>query len=289
MKLSRFLAVCVLALFPLAIVLPNAAYGSNISFSLKLYGGLNYLSGGDLNTGLQGLNDYDGRNFWFFGLTKTGGDYNPVHLGANFGGDLIIQITPAIGIGIGAGYLQGSRESMITYGPVSAGDNTTAKVSAVPLRLGVYCTLPAGKIININFNAGLSYYLARMSFDIRSYGGTSWTQYSAQADGGGLGFQGGMAIEFKVAPALSLFLEGQGRYASLGGFDGTLDVTNNFGGHLSQSGKLYFYELTTLYLGTYPGILVLNTQPSGSAFSDVREAGIDFSGFSAVAGIIIHF
>lgn len=252
MKLARSLAVLCLLLFPLVIVLPNAAYGSNISFSLKLFGGLNYLSGGDFNTGLQGLNDYEGRNFWYFGLSHTGGEYNPVHLGVHFGGDLIIQITPALGLGIGAGYLQGKRESLITYGPVTAGDETTARVSAVPLRLGIYYALPMGNRFNINLNAGLSYYLAKMSYDLRSYGGTFWTLYTVEADGGGLGFQGGLGLEFKVASAVSFFLEGQGRYANLGGFEGTTDISNSFGSHAAQTGKLYFFRLTQAYLGTFP-------------------------------------
>jgi len=202
MKIVRYWTVLFLAFFSLALVLPSPVHGSNLSFNLKLYGGLNYLSGGDFNTGLQGLNDFDGRYFWFFGLTKTGGQYKPVNWGMTFGWDLIIQITPAWGIGLGAGFLQGSRESSITYGPVTAGDDTTAKLSALPIRLEAYYTLAAGSIMNVSFHGGLGYYLAKMSYDLRSYAGTSWTRYATQADGGGLG------LEFRLSPSLSLFLEG---------------------------------------------------------------------------------
>jgi hypothetical protein len=42
-------------------------------------------------------------------------------------------------------------------------------------------------------------------------------------------------------------------------------------------------------LGNFPAIFVHGSEPSGSSVSNVREAKIDFSGFSAIAGIIIHF
>ncbi|MGB9004785.1 MAG: hypothetical protein WCB96_03580, partial [Candidatus Aminicenantales bacterium] len=124
MKASKILAVFSSAFALLAIFFPAPAACSNVGFSLKLYGGLNYFSGGDLNEGLKGMNEYYDRYFWFFGLTKTGGDYQPVHLGLNFGGDFIVQVTPALGIGLGAGYLQGTSESTVTFGPVAAGVKT---------------------------------------------------------------------------------------------------------------------------------------------------------------------
>jgi hypothetical protein len=283
------LAPLFLSLFALALVFPCPAQGSNLSFSLKLYGGLNNLSGGDFNTGLQGMNDLDGKYFWFFGLTKTGGAYNPVHWGMTLGGDLILQITPAWGIGLGTGFLQGNQESSITYGPVTAGDDTTAKLSAIPIRLEAYYTVPTESRIKVCLHGGLGYYLAKMSYDLRSYAATSWTRYAVQADGGGLGFQGGLGLEFKLSPALSLFLEGQGRYASLSGFDGTLDFLTSSGAHLTRTGKVYFYRMTTVFLGTFPLIVPAGTAPSGSGISDVREAKLDFSGFSVVAGFVVHF
>lgn len=221
MRAAKIMAVLFLTFIPLAILFPGSAYGSNISFSLKLYGGLNYIFGGDLNEGLKGVNDYYAKYFWYFGLTKSGGDYNPVHLGLDFGGDLIIQITPTVGIGLGAGHLRGTSESSITFTPVAAAEKTTATVSAVPLRLGMYFSLPAGAIVNVNFHAGLGYYLAKVSFDFRSSAPGSWEQSSARADANGLGFHGGLGLEFRLSPVISLFLEGLGRYASISGFEGS--------------------------------------------------------------------
>ncbi len=221
MRAAKIMAVLFLTFIPLSILFPGSAYGSNISFSLKLYGGLNYISGGDLNEGLKGVNDYYAKFFWYFGLTKSGGDYNPVHLGLDYGGDFIIQITPTVGIGLGAGHLRGTSESSITFTPVAAAEKTTATVSAVPLRLGMYFSLPAGAIVNVNFHAGLGYYLAKVSFDFRSSAPGSWEQSSARADANGLGFHRGLGLEFRLSPVISLFLEGLGRYASISGFEGS--------------------------------------------------------------------
>jgi hypothetical protein len=289
MRAPKIMAVLFLTFILLAILFPGSAYGSNISFSLKLYGGLNYISGGDLNEGLKGTNDYYAKYFWYFGLTKSGGDYNPVHLGMNFGGDFIIQLTPAIGIGFGAGYLQGTSESSITFTPVAAAEKTTAKVSAVPLRLGMYFTLPAGAIVNVNFQVGLGYYLAKVSYDFRSSAPGSWEQSSVKADASGLGFHGGLGLEFRLSPAISFFLEGLGRYARINGFEGSGEKTDSTGSHALDNGKLYYYMTHSATLGDFSAIFVHGAEPSGSSVSSVREAEIDFSGFSAFAGLIIHF
>ena len=289
MKASKILAVFFSAFALLAIFSPAPATCSNIGFSLKLYGGLNYLSGGDLNEGLKGMNDYYARYFWYFGLTKSGGEYRPVHLGLNFGGDFIVQIAPALGIGLGAGYLQGTSDSTVTFTPVAADVKTTPKASAVPLRLGLYFTLPAGAMVNVNFHAGLGYYLTKMSYDLRTSAAGTWNLYTVKTDANGLGFHGGIGLEFKLLPAISFFFEGQGRYVRIGGFKGSIDATDSYGGHGSENGKLYYYKYIALPLGTFPVILVSDIVPSGSSVSDVRTANIDFSGFSAVAGMIIHF
>jgi hypothetical protein len=289
MKGLRILTVFLLTFLPTAILAPSSAYGSSIGFSLKLYGGLNYLSGGELNEGLKGMTDYYAKYFWYFGLTKSGGEYNPVRMGMNFGGDFIIQITPAIGIGLGAAYLQGKSESTVTFTPVAAEVKAAPKASAIPLRLGIYLTLPAGPIVNINFHGGLGYYLAKMSYSFRTSAAGDWEQYNVKADATGLGYHGGIGFEFKLSRAISLFLEGQGRSARIGGFKGSLEGTYSSGSPSSENGKLYYYKYTAGVLGTFPVIMVADTEPSGSDVSNVREAKIDFSGFSAVAGIIIHF
>jgi len=262
---------------------------SNRSFSLRLYGGWNYVLGGDFNDGLKGINDYYAKYFWYFGLTKSGGGYNPVHQGMNFGGDFVIQITPAVGIGLGAGYLQGKRESSITFTPVAAAETTTAEVSAVPLRLGLYLTFPAKAIVRFNIHAGLGYYLAKVSFNFRSSAPGSWGQKSVKADANGLGYHGGIGLELKFTSAVSFFLEGQARYARIGGFKGTGENSDSSGHYSSDSGKLYYYQTYSTALGAFPAIFVHSAAPSGSSVGNVKEAEIDFGGYSAVAGLIFRF
>ncbi len=289
MKSIRMAITLLAIVLTLAATAPTACFGSDLKLSLNLYGGLNYLSGGDLNTGLQGMNDYDGRFFWYFGLSHTGGEYEPVHLGMDFGGDLILQITPALGLGLGSGYLQGKSESHITYGPVNAGDDTTAKLNAVPIRLSVFYTVPAGRVLAIRLQAGLAYYLAKMTYDWRSHAALSWNLVQADTHGGGLGIHGGLGLEFNVSPALSLLLEGRGRYANLSGFEGSLTISGPGGSFESANGKVYYYVLNAGVLGSFPAITPLNAAPTIPAISQAREAKIDFSGFSMVAGFIFRF
>lgn len=289
MTKQMIVIVGMIFIFPFMIIFPVVVQGSPLSFDVKLYGGLNYLSGGDLNTGLKGFHDYEGEYFCFFGLAHTGGEYNPVHWGLDFGGDFILRITPALGVGVGAGYIQGTNDSAITYGPVAAGMTSSAELSAVPLRLSVFYTLTALNAIRFNGYAGLGYYLAKASFDFRPYSPGDWVLYRLDADGGGLGFHGGLGIELKVSPAIAFFLEGQGRYASLGGFEGTASLSGSGGSSTSATGTVYSFTMIQGLLGNFPGIFIFSTPPSGPNFINVSEAKIDFSGFSLIAGIIFRF
>lgn len=70
------------------------------------------------------------------GFATTGG-YKPMHGGYDFGGDVIYQIAPWIGIGAGAGCLRSPRSSTMTTMVGTESLIVTGKpvVSAVPVRL----------------------------------------------------------------------------------------------------------------------------------------------------------
>ena len=253
-------------------------------FNLRLYGGLNMLGGGDLNAGAEGWFD-----FWDYLATafgnSTDGEFSPANLGLNFGGDFIFMFNPNMGVGLGAGMLCASKESVMEWSNALY-DGTfthTVKASAIPIRLGFYYFLPAASNMNIFFNVGLGYYLAKANYTmIMEASGSSPETMESDASGGGLGFHGGLGLELSLSPMFGIIAELTGRFASFGGFEG--EQRNG----TTESGTLYYFE-GDLGTQTFPVIGVYDTEPSGSGVSDAREAKVSFTGFSFVIGAVVRF
>ncbi len=287
MRIFRKTAMIFLTLaLALGLSLPAQA---QLSIGLKLYGGYGYLLGGEGNDGVKGFLDAWTAMFVDAGASASG-SYKPFHLGLDAGGDLIIYFTPAIGIGIGGGYLQAASDSKIdlTYPGGSADIVTNPKVSAIPVRASLYLSLPMGSSANLVLHGGVGYYLAKFESALRIEEGTDFLEFANKADGKGIGFHAGLGFEFNFGSNLGFVLEATARYAKIGGFEGTADISSGAGPLASESGKLYYYKQLTMGLGTFPIVGVYSTAPSGDV-TDVHEAKIDFSGVAARAGLIFRF
>jgi hypothetical protein len=270
---------CVLAV---SVFLFQAPAQAQTRFSFKVTGGLAYLGGGDVNTGLQGWSDAWYAIFHGVGLPVSGG-YAPFHLGMDFGGEFMIHFSPAFAVALGTGYIQATKSSTLTI--TSSGtdyfDTWAPKVSAIPITATFYFFLPSSGSVKIYLNAGVGYYLGKYT--------DSWhIVFLGEADetldttANGFGVHGGIGIEFPLSPSISIVAEARGRYASLGNFKGT----DTFIGSSSTTGNAYIVDLDALGFGTFPGLTISDTTPTGTG---VRAAKIDLSGFSAVIGFLFHF
>lgn len=300
-KLSSFklMVIGLLAAGLLAGALPAAAQdGESKAFSrlsLKLYGGYSHIAAGDLNDGadyyFEILEIYSAQGFG----TVTGG-YKPVHGGYDFGADLIYQITPAIGLGLGAGFMRNSSRSLGNW--VYEDDNVDITIdstlSAIPLRLGVFFTVPAGPRLNLTADVGAAYYLglkldATQRLDISD---TDWMEMSlgsTEAGSSNIGFHGSLGFEYKLSPMMGFFVEAAGRYAKLSNFNAVTGITNSSdGGGDTTDGKLYIVTQTD---PDFPvsSFTIEDTPPVDDEFATYREPKFDLSGFSLRAGIRIRF
>jgi opacity protein-like surface antigen len=271
--------------------------GGGVGFSLRVHGGYSYLQAKDANTGAGGWFDFYQLLADLQGLTTTGA-YSPFHGGYDFGGDLIFQLTPRIGVGLGIGYLKSSEdpEMTISDGVSSVLMRGTPKMSAMPIRLGLYGTWPLTGKWNFTVNAGAAYY-ANVKFDalLRLEDDTSgdWMEQRITASMNRLsniGFQGGLGVEYAISPRMFVFVEANGRYASFKNFataTGTSD--SSFGTPSEDIGKIYL-ETNIMTEGTWTWFVVSDTAPTPEpGVLEYREPKFDFSGFSLQVGFRIRF
>jgi len=268
------------------------------NWSLKISGGWAYLQAGDVNPGTKAFLDWGRSQFEF-----TSGEYAELHGGYEIGGDLIFRLGRNFGIGIGAGFLRGAERSQVScaqsdYGP-EAVFTTESTLSATPVRIFVCLARPLNGKIDITANAGISYF-AGVRYDApwqETYSSVA-LEYrtdittAAHRPRTPLGLSGGFGLEYHLTTRMAVLLEAQGRWAKLGGLEGT-SVADYFepGGPLtrlfSEEGGLY-YEAFPALSGS-PRVILIQSAPPAGPDGQPREASVDFSGFSLQAGIRFYF
>ncbi len=246
-------------------------------FGIKLTGGINYLEVGDPNASLKGFADFMKELAIFWGVTGEG-EIEQIHSGLDLEGDIIFYLSPRLGISLGSGYIYGNKvkdaNKVILSGFTYA---YGMKMSAIPVRLGVHYSLPMSSRIRIFLNGGVGYYFAKWSESIDWMASTT----DQEAKASGIGFHGGVGLELKLASPIAFILEGQGRHVKIGGFEGK---KLNF-----LEGNLYYYE-TSFMENWNPRVDIIDIDgfiPIG--VRNLREAKVDFSGFTFRAGIKINF
>jgi len=257
-------------------------------FGFKLIGGLGYIGGGDLNVGLQGWSDIWNKEYNVPGITRSGG-YQAFHLGFDLDVEFLFYITPKIALSLGTNYIQFSKSSELQL--VEAGTTYKIswhpKVSAIPITLSLYYYLLNGKKMKLFLGVGTGYYLSKYTDTQHTvFLGDINDEYNTSAKG--IGFHGGIGLEIPFSPHIAFIMETRGRHASLSGFEGELK-SSWMSSTSTTSGKLWFYEINAFDLGKFSIITLENTKPVGADITNVNEAKIDLSGFSAIAGFIFRF
>jgi opacity protein-like surface antigen len=207
------------------------------------------------------------------------GGYRAVHIGYEFGG----------------GYMQISRASdmgfRLTVPSLNEGwAHAEPMLSAVPIRAGVYLTIPLCKRFNFLADGGLSYYFrARYSDEwiSENYPGPDYILTTTRAEKKKIpiGFQGGIGLEYELLHNFSLYLEARGRYARFSGLEGTSVLESSYATPFSEQGILY-YESVPMLPNSPRLIMVQSDPPDGGR--EPLQAVVDFSGVSLQVGIRIR-
>ena len=257
-------------------------------FSVKLTGGLNYSIFGDINAAAKGELYY-----WRDQVVQLGGSYvdglRSLHISPAYSIDLVYSINWEYSVSLGIGYLRAKNRSEMTLLWPLEPESTAAyypDVRAIPIRLSVVKSIPLGERMGIFFAAGGDIYFAQFRSSDLPGGAGNVNRQKARAIGPGVRY--GVGLDIKIARFIGLIFEGEGRYAKIGGFHGTLDSGGSTLPY-EEKGALWYWEFMggPGSLTPYPYVLVQETKPSTDVFSNVRKAKADFTGFSLMAGIRI--
>jgi len=269
----------------------ESEYFKGIGLEVRLSGGPAFFYSGDINRGTRGLYDstadfYSSAGYMLDQRTES------FKKGFDVTGDVIYYVKPQLGIGLGIGFMRATGTNFLDVSgkdiPWSAQLGSRLRIDVVPIRLGLYFTLPVHRLFSITFNGGPSLYLTQYSYFFE----TDWENTNSlfhKANAKNLGFHGGIGLEVSLTQQASFLIEGQGRYAKISNYTGKLILTeyvvsDDFVGYdrSEVKGTLYYLEGEK-----FPSLVISDEEPSG--FTTIRKAVFDFSGFSLRVGVIVKF
>jgi len=248
-----------------------------IGLSVKIFCGYDHVAAGEINDGLMGIVDYY-KLFPSYTGSYLNGQIGPFHSGFCFGADAIYRLTSRIGIGLGLSSVRwGNLDYIRLEDPIETHRlDSNIRVRAIPVRLGVFYTLPVSKRINLIFNAGPSYYFVKHTYNMQ------YNPYfvSQKAHGRGWGFHGGLGFELQWNSRSTFFVEYQGRYARLNDFKG---LERSYFQWEGQEGSLFYIE----YESIPPQIGIFDQLPDW--YELARKATYELNGFSIQVGARVKF
>ncbi len=252
-------------------------------FGFKFSVGSNYVVGGQLNEGAEGLADFYRETLGISGTYKV----RPFHLSYLASTEVFFPLGDSFSIGVGLDYYRGELESVVKFDRTDFADYYSAKPRVDATPISVYITSHPAPFIFIKI--GIEYYFAKASYYYRYQTEDFWQEWSGSAKAQGIGFLGGVGYEYEIASFAKLFVEAVGHYAKIDGFKGTDNYKESTGYTYSESGPLIFYTSQVGPDKTVPLLYIREKKPTEAWVMEAKEALIDFSGFSLKAGIKFWF
>jgi opacity protein-like surface antigen len=264
---------------------------SALEIQLKLAPGLRFLGLDEVHLALAGWENALRRRADFFpGTSFESGGAGSLGQAFDFEAEALLSISRWFKLGLSVGYIYASREEEKTALALRENGVLTVYarptiVSGHPLLLAGYLGLPVGRKFSLYGRGGLGIVLARYSAreafktaDATRFSYSTFDSAKAQA----FTYLGGIGLSYAFEPNLGFFLEAVWEYAKVGGFSGESGS--------GESGALYSFEEYKPDLDFWQVETRVSAEPpGGAAVRNVREATIDFSGYSVKIGVILKF
>lgn len=260
-----------------------------IGLSVRLTGGPTFFNGGDIRKGDQGLYDAASDFVTSYGFVIER-RFNAFDSGFEVVADIVYNLTSKFGVGIGSGYMHLTQQSLLLFDEPNMFQKnqagTAPKVTAYPIRLGVFFNFPLHRLVNLTLDSGAALYITKYTNSRH----TNWYPIDLihhKANATGIGFHGGVGFEINFHRRAALILECRGRYAKISGFNGKGNIRKSVlpplvYDDIEENGTLYYLEENG-----HPFLAFFEQEPTG--YETVRKATLDLSGFIFQAGIKVKF
>jgi hypothetical protein len=260
-----------------------------LGLHLMLSGGWALFPSGDIDRGAKGLYNIGAEAIAARGVDILERNTKPLRSALNLSGDIIYDLDPKIGIGIGFGYIHTLGIDTFRYSERKVYENTmnsATDLTVLTFRLGAFYALPIGRLFHIRLNAGPAIFITNLDYN-RNAGGLDFEEsFSLIGKTTNLGFQGGARLEIRIVERASLFFEVQGRSAKISDFKGSEHLVRRENSlplpTIDNSGTLYY-----LPDNPYPRLAVFPEGSSGA--QGAQKAVFDFTGADLLAGLHIRF
>ena len=308
-RISTWIYLFFLLAFLNKIASPEKKDNFKPKYSVKLTCGMGYSAIGDMNKTLESFNN----NFIFESARLNTPDHfidgdivalenRNLDLEAEFRLHVSHQI--ALSFATSSPVIKRNESSLTHIYMGSAGDQINnytfrPKIKTwMPIRLGICYSLFSSPRMNLIFQAGVGYYIAKISeyeeLEVGlPLGGTRWETYYWKAHTiEGSGVHSGIVLEFNLTKKLALVGEVEGRYVKLANLFGRMEIEYDWGGGnviiFEQKGSLYYFTMWDDHIGAYRANLEVWEKPPEGSFREVdnvRKACLDLSGISFRVGI----
>jgi hypothetical protein len=263
-----------------------------LGFHLMLSGGWALFPSGDIDRGAKGLYNIGADSIAARGVEIIERKTKPLRSATNLSGDIIYDLGPKIGIGIGFEYTHALGVDTFRYSERKVYENTmnsATDLTIVTFRLGAFYTLPISRILHFRLNAGPAIFITNLNYN-RNAGGLDFEEsFTLRGKTTNFGFQGGARLEIQILERASFFLEVQGRNVKISAFQGSEHwvrkenlLTVPTVETIDKEGTLY-----SVQDNPYPRLAVF---PEGSSDAQgAQKAVFDFTGVGLLVGLHIRF
>jgi len=260
-----------------------------LGIHVMLCGGLAMFSSGDIDKGAKGLFNSGADAIAARGVNILARSVKPLNSAVNMGGDVIYDLSPRIGIGLGFGYIHTLHVDAFRYSELKVYENTMNSVTDLTVttfRIGAFYTQPLGRLFKLRINAGPAIFRASLEYNRNAQGRAFVESYGLVGKATKVGLQGGAMLDLRLLERASLFFGVQGRSAKISNFKGSDKLKRQEGDlllpNIENSGVIYLVSANPYSL--------LAVYPEGSSDAlGARKAVFDFSGVDLLAGLHIRF
>jgi hypothetical protein len=188
-----------------------------------------------------------------------------------------------------------SSDLTLLFESASVDLSTTPTLSAVPIRLGLFVTLPLGKRLDLTAGAGVTAYAELKLEEKRhlKYVNDHWEDTSLSAGRkaplDNIGYHGSLGIELKIFPNTGFFVEVVGQYARFGNFKTVAVSEKDDRGEVAKGEGRIYLAMYRYPDGEFSYFTVEESAPvSDSPYLAYKEPKIDLGGFGLQAGFRIR-